>query len=109
MLANNDNIVKIIGYQDTEMTIVMDLCDGNVFRLFVNTGFDLVRHITLDEQINLRLQAISEISQGCQFIHDLNIVHFDIKSANILYKKVASDKYVFKVSDFGVSRAYSYI
>ena len=67
---------------------------GNALELFV-----LIQRPISD---SIKLKALTDTAKGCDFIHSHDIVHFDIKSANILYKTDVHDNYTFKISDFGV-------
>ena len=85
------------GFQEkpTKM-IILELCDGNATQLFLlKKGGDF----------QTCFKAIKDIAAGCKRIHSLGIIHFDIKSDNILFKKISPSTYTFKVSDFGVSGA----
>jgi coatomer subunit beta' len=42
------------------------------------------------------------ICQGLHYLHQKNIVHLDLKPANILL----NDKWVPKITDFGISRYF---
>ena len=74
----------------------MELCEGNIRTLFLDQPWDVV-------EFNVRLDAIKQVAQGCNHIHSLDFVHFDIKSDNVLYRYNESGKIIFKVSDFGVN------
>ena len=47
-----------------------------------------------------------QISEGLRYLHSINIIHADLKSANILVtqNKEDDDSWIFKLSDFGESR-----
>ena len=77
----------------------MELCDGNLENLFM-THRPKINGPIFNKLI---YQALVDTARGCGHIHSLGIIHFDIKTANLLYKRTADDQYIFKVSDFGVS------
>ena len=80
----------------------MELCDGNVLNLFVKSHEKLI-DTGPPSNMKLRLKAISEIAEGLSYIHECGIIHFDVKTANILYVRSAENKFNFKITDFGVN------
>jgi len=53
------------------------------------------------------VQIVVEVMKGLKFIHEKNFVHRDIKSENVLLKKVQkSNGYdiEYKIADFGFAR-----
>jgi serine/threonine protein kinase len=48
-----------------------------------------------------------QIAEGLRYLHDRNIVHFDIKPQNILYLVTTSNDRIFKLTDFGTSRTFA--
>jgi serine/threonine protein kinase len=48
-----------------------------------------------------------QIAEGLRYLHDRNIVHFDIKPQNILYLVTSSNDHIFKLTDFGTSRTFA--
>ena len=99
LVSNSENVVKIIGYQDDPNMMIMELCDGSLLDLIMRNGSAILAN-------NMRLQAIKDIANGCKYIHSQRVIHFDIKPANILFKWLSDSKYIFKVSDFGVTRLF---
>jgi len=51
------------------------------------------------------LDIVRQILHGLACIHDRDIVHRDIKTANILLKELAEGRYLAKLTDFGIARA----
>jgi calcium/calmodulin-dependent protein kinase I len=48
-----------------------------------------------------------QIAEGLRYLHDRNIVHFDIKPQNILYLVTSINDRIFKLTDFGASRKFA--
>ena len=93
MLSNHDNVVKLLGYEESSNTMIFEMCDG--------TLADLLSGKPMSEGPDVRIKAITDIVAGCLHIHSFNVIHFDLKTKNILYR-VRGNKYTFKISDFGV-------
>ncbi|ORY06683.1 kinase-like protein, partial [Neocallimastix californiae] len=49
-------------------------------------------------------KILLDICKGLEHVHKLNIVHLDIKPANIFIKKSEDGKLVLKIGDFGLAR-----
>ena len=86
--------------------IVTELCDGTLHDLVTdnNSGTQL----TSDR---LKKVVLRQITEGAKHLHDINILHRDLKPKNILYR-IISDKsgkrprqLMMKVADFGCSRS----
>ena len=44
---------------------------------------------------------LNDTINGLSYLHDLNIIHRDIKLHNVLVKKDRNNQFLFKLSDFG--------
>jgi serine/threonine protein kinase len=51
-------------------------------------------------------QVVTFLINAIRKLHDMNIVHLDIKFDNVLYRK-NGDSEIFKLADFGLSRQMS--
>ncbi|KAI8384925.1 uncharacterized protein BYT42DRAFT_612590 [Radiomyces spectabilis] len=97
---DHDNIVQYLGYGEDEAEGVINIfleyvAGGSIAsRLALHGAFEepLVRHFT------------RQISLGLAYLHSKNILHRDIKAANIL---VEADGQC-KISDFGLSKKNDY-
>eukprot|EP00112_Aurelia_sp_Birch-Aquarium-sp1_P014358 Seg3094.1 transcript_id=Seg3094.1/GoldUCD/mRNA.D3Y31 product="ATP-dependent DNA helicase RecQ" protein_id=Seg3094.1/GoldUCD/D3Y31 len=103
---SHPNIVKCFGACAEQMGLVMELMskvvnvDGNI------ATYHTLREVLDDLQdaipFDLRIEAISQIKDGILFLHARNIIHCDLKSANILTSGI-EDEWKFKLTDFGES------
>ncbi|KAJ2009296.1 Protein kinase of the Mitotic Exit Network, partial [Coemansia sp. S85] len=88
------NIVKYIGYEQTEqeLDIILEYCEGgslqNILRKFSKFPENLVG------------VYVAQILDGLSYLHSNAILHRDIKPGNILLVKEG----VVKLADFGVAR-----
>jgi [calcium/calmodulin-dependent protein kinase] kinase len=74
----------------------MELCARDLNALILKPpNFRLKEH-------NTRIW-FRQIVKGLQGLHEQNISYMDIKPSNILYKLESSGKYIFKLTDFGLS------
>jgi predicted Ser/Thr protein kinase len=96
------------GKDKRECSIVMELMDGDLFTLMQRR---LKGDKARDSPFGI-LEAVDimhQIGEGMHFLHEMKIVHRDLKSMNVLVKCVKSSnskvEYVqVKVADFGMSR-----
>ena len=76
----------------------MELCDGMLSDLI------FLKQTKFDQsfmKIETIMAAANDICRGCAHIHKHDIVHYDLKTANVLFKRTA-DGIICKVADFGV-------
>uniref|UniRef100_A0A453GF44 non-specific serine/threonine protein kinase n=1 Tax=Aegilops tauschii subsp. strangulata TaxID=200361 RepID=A0A453GF44_AEGTS len=113
MKAKHKNIVRFLGYcSDTQeeflkyegKSIMAGIQERILCFEYVPKG-DLLKYIS-DASSGLewrdRYKIIKGICEGLNYLHTQNIVHLDLKPANILM----DDKMVPKITDFGVSRCF---
>ncbi len=94
---SHPNIVNIydFGREDHAYYIVMELVDGSTLGDLLRDGRALPEPVAVDYAI--------QIASGLAYAHRQNLMHRDVKPANIL---VTQDDVV-KLSDFGIARAVS--
>ncbi|MEN8152753.1 MAG: protein kinase [Acidobacteriota bacterium] len=94
---NHPNITTIYAIEEfeDEMFIVMEFIDGRELKDLIS-GAGLASTLTISEIINI----IAQIAEGLKAAHDKNIIHRDIKSANIM---VTGSLHV-KIMDFGLAK-----
>lgn len=92
--CSHPNIVKFYGAykKGEEIFIAMELCDGGA----VNDIFSVVEEGLTEDQIGF---IARESLKGLSYLHELSIIHRDIKGGNVLLTKGGEVKLV----DFGVS------
>uniref|UniRef100_A0A0A9D712 Protein kinase domain-containing protein n=1 Tax=Arundo donax TaxID=35708 RepID=A0A0A9D712_ARUDO len=61
--------------------------------------FDFLYNRRGNFQLQDVLRVASDVSKGMNYLHQINIIHRDLKTANLLM-----DDQVVKVADFGVAR-----
>ena len=93
--CTHPNVVTVLEYgQDGEMPyIVMEFVEGSSLDQVIKRG----RAITLQSS----LSVISGLLKALEAAHKLNIVHRDIKAANVMILKDSRDV---KLADFGIAR-----
>ncbi len=86
------------GEEAGQAFIVMPYCSGgNLAELLQRTG-----------RLNLRrsLRLLDRLLAGVEHAHQAGIVHRDLKPFNVLLAKDSQNKYVPKISDFGLAKSY---
>jgi len=104
MRLRHPNLVLFMGAAMDPPMIVSEYCaGGTVFSL-------LHQRIDLPLPWSSRMQAAIDVAKGMNFLHRRQVVHRDLKSLNLLLETAAlqgKDMPRVKVSDFGLSRAWS--
>jgi len=93
--CHQENIVQYYGcfMNDEYLWVLMDYCQlGSVLDLMKTTG-----HALTEAQV---ASVLFYCLKGLNYLHALNIIHCDLKAANILL----NEKGDVKLADFGVSR-----
>lgn len=78
---------------------------GSLSSFFDKKGFfdyfdkEAYRHVNLD----VKVSWMKQITQGVAYLHNLNIIHRDIKAANILLTVDEFGNIIAKLTDFGIS------
>jgi len=86
-------VVCVLAFCPEICGIVMELCDFNLKQ------FRRLRALSAHQQLELMQQACS----GCFWMSLKGCVHCDLKMENILIAKLSNQKFVAKVSDFGLA------
>ena len=104
---SHPNIVSTLGYWEDERScsVVTELMDGDLYCLM---GILSPREVGMGPfSISVACDIMLQVAQGMAYIHDKGVVHRDLKSHNILFKRSQDDDIEYicvKVGDFGISR-----
>jgi len=106
---DDDQIItsKGISYENNKFGNAMQLCNFDFSVLIQqlnplllsnpNSYFDIIKHI------------LHNITKAVKYIHDFNVVHYDLKPQNILItdskSNVLGERWKVKISDFGAARS----
>ena len=82
---------------DEYLYIIMEYLQGPSLSHFISTNNDKYSNQNKKENVNELWSISQHLSRGLQLIHDIGIVHRDIKPGNIMY----DGKNNFKIVDFG--------
>jgi len=100
-IGNNDHCVQLhqAWEQDGILHLQLDLCDGGSLQNYLETTG--LQSTLPESQI---WKILLDICKGLEHVHNLNIVHLDIKPANIFIKKSPTGDLILKIGDFGLAR-----
>lgn len=121
-LINHPNIIKLLGYSEAPLSIVMKVYDRNLFSLVMSRPeystqrgpMDAIRKLRIDTKLTqgvltkgfemlpeLALHLAWGIASGMQAMHSQGILHRDLKSANVLveYRPISRHDEAFIVVD----------
>ncbi len=104
---NHENVVKVEKfiriYDDVSefprpifICLFMELCDGVLSHL-IRTSPE--NHLSEDKA----REWFKQIPEGLRYLHELNIVHLDLKPNDTLYKRNSSGNLIYKLSDSGLA------
>lgn len=107
---DHTNIVKCIDAHDdgVSLNIIMEYVDGGTIIQHISETIDpgqedISGASTLLISESQLTEFVRQVLLGLTYLHDHNIIHRDIKGANILY----SSSGICKLSDFGVAKQMS--
>ena len=103
-LSAHENIVRFYhDFHDAHfLCMVMEICCGGNLDSYLFLKQKKNQYVEEREA----LEIIRQVASGLEFLHkEGSIIHRDIKSANIMIKRIASSgAYNYKIGDFGFSR-----
>ena len=80
--------------KDNLMYLIMGLCDCNLEQLIKRKKLNI-------KEIK---DILNQLNNVFKMMRDNKIIHRDIKPENILIKKLENNKYLYKLSDYGLSK-----
>ncbi|PWA02077.1 hypothetical protein BB558_001785 [Smittium angustum] len=94
---NHPNIIKYHNYElsSNHLNIILELCEGGSLQNIISKFGKLPEKL-----VGI---FISQVLNGLSYLHSKNIIHRDIKAANLLCTKSGH----VKLSDFGTSRLHN--
>ena len=103
---NHKNVIKFLSSEKTEYIyyIKMEYCIyGDLYSILKNTKSNdfKLRNIFDGFEMNFIKAFLRDTVNAIEYIHNLNIIHRDIKLHNFLVTKDERSQFVFKLSDFG--------
>jgi len=90
----HDNIITFYGYsiEENDFHVITEwLAQGSLSGLLQKERYKF--------SYNIILRISTDIAKGMKYVHECNLVHQDLRSANIL----VSDNWTSKIADFGLS------
>ena len=104
---NNENIVRyFIADSDAfSIYIALDLCDGCLVEFVeTKTGFTFPKSLYASDNTYKKV-ILKQISCGLEYLHELSIIHGDLKPQNVLMKRTVAQEFEYRavISDFGLS------
>lgn len=104
-LIKHDNIITYFSHEiiDESYYIKMEYCNcGDLYNILKNSITDFPHRNKFNGfTLSFIKLFLKDITSGLDYLHELNIIHRDIKLHNILVHKNIDNTYVFKLSDFG--------
>lgn len=103
---NHENVIKYFSSDVKEQIyyIKMEYCQyGDLYSILKDhklSDFKL-RNIFNGFEPTFIKKFLKDTVQGLDYLHDLNVIHRDIKLHNVLVKKDKNNQFLFKLSDFG--------
>ncbi|XP_078442327.1 putative LRR receptor-like serine/threonine-protein kinase At1g05700 [Wolffia australiana] len=101
--VHHKNLVRLLGYCDEKqhLSLVYEYMDNGNVKDHLSDTVSFENLLNWEQRVSIALQA----AQGLDYLHNgcrPPIIHRDIKSSNILL----NSKFVAKIGDFGLSRAF---
>ena len=104
----HDNIINCYGVCLNQLSLILELAEKVIIIEGKSHRVHSLRQLL--ETVGslpfaLKNEALYQISLGLAYLHSKNIMHGDLKSANVLVTGVNEDDFYFKLGDFGKAHA----
>ncbi|WWD15818.1 hypothetical protein CI109_100242 [Kwoniella shandongensis] len=104
LLQASDDHPNVIRYycqekRDNFLYIALDLCQSSLADLIETPD----KHQEMASSLD-RKKALSQITAGLKYLHEIKIIHRDIKPQNVLVSRAKDGSLRMLVSDFGLAR-----
>ena len=98
-MRENENVVKLLGYIEDPLSIVMVKYDINLFSLLHEWKRFSLQEISVMTGCSIAI----DIANGMAALHSASIIHLDLKSSNILLLMDYDEPETYRavISDFG--------
>ena len=95
-LNKSKNSIKYFGFfiKDNLINLIMELCDCSLDQIISKKKLNAKEIKEILEQLN----------DVFKIMYENSIIHRDIKPENILIKKLENNKFLYKLSDYGLSK-----
>ncbi|KAL0248328.1 hypothetical protein GEMRC1_003564 [Eukaryota sp. GEM-RC1] len=98
---SHPNIIKMLDIDESDLNfvyLVLEKCDMNLSQYF-----EAVSKGTYTFDRGVKLSVIHQLIDGLAHIHSKDVIHADLKPANIMVNVAADQSVTIKIADFGVS------
>ena len=96
VMNKSENSIKYFGFfiKDNLIYLIMELCDCSLEQIITEKKLN-------EKEIKEILEQLNDVFK---IMNENSIIHRDIKPENILIKKLENNKFLYKLSDYGLSK-----